>query len=51
MFLAVAVFGVATIVFGLSTALPLSVASLALLDGWKTGIRYEQVDLIKGLRE
>ena len=33
MFLAVAVFGVATIVFGLSSSLPLSVASLAVLGG------------------
>jgi MFS family permease len=33
MFLAVAVFGVATIVFGFSTSLPLSVASLAVLGG------------------
>ncbi len=33
MFLAVAVFGVATIVFGLSTWMPLSVASLAVLGG------------------
>jgi hypothetical protein len=33
MFLAVAVFGVATIVFGLSRSLPLSVAALAVLGG------------------
>jgi len=33
MFLAVAVFGVATIVFGFSTSLPLSVVSLAVLGG------------------
>ena len=33
MFSAVAVFGAATIVFGLSTSMPLSVASLALLGG------------------
>jgi MFS family permease len=33
MFSAIAVFGVATIVFGVSTSLPLSVASLALLGG------------------
>src|SRR5208282_5791785 len=33
MFLAVAVFGFATVVFGFSTSLPLSVASLAVLGG------------------
>ncbi len=33
MFAAVAIFGVATIVFGLSTALPLSIGSLAVLGG------------------